>query len=177
MLASPKAAKVHNRGWPNEVREPTADRKQTMRPRRGRTSLVLATFLLFALFEDASSLFIVRRLTAFGCFASGYEPSPPSATAIPISYIRSSMARHPQKWIFMQKHETKCINIQCCVFTFLYTIFVNILIICKQMCFACLHFSELIPFICKTLGFTSWFPWFHLLKPLVSHPKTKAFRV
>jgi len=52
-----------------------------MRPRRGRTYFVLAIFLMFALFEDASSLFIVRRLTAFGCFASGYEPSPPSATA------------------------------------------------------------------------------------------------
>ena len=80
ILPSPKAAKVHNRGWPNEVREPTANRKQTMRPRRGRTYFVLAIFLMFALFEDASSLFIVRRLTAFGCFASGYEPSPPSAT-------------------------------------------------------------------------------------------------
>ena len=32
---------------------------------------------------------------------------------------------------------------------------VKIVIICKQMQWCCLHFSKLIPLVCKTLGFTS----------------------
>ena len=54
---------------------------------------------------------------------------------------------------------------------------VNILTICKQTSTRCLHFSKLIPFICKTLGFRFRNPWFYTLKPLVSQPETKAFRL
>ena len=32
---------------------------------------------------------------------------------------------------------------------------VKIVIICKQIQWRCLHFSKLIPLVCKTLGFTS----------------------
>ena len=45
---------------------------------------------------------------------------------------------------------------------------VKIVIICKQIQWRCLHFSKLIPFVCKTLGFTSWNPWFYNLKPRLS---------
>ena len=63
------------------------------------------------------------------------------------------------------------------VLTFLCIIIVNNLTIYKQTTTQRLHFSKLIPFICKTLGFTSWNPWFYTLKPLVSQPETKAFRL
>ena len=60
-----------------------------------------------------------------------------------------------------------CINIQSRVFTFVHTIFVNFLTVWKKRVGLYLHFSKLIPLVCKTLGFTSWNPCFHVLKPLV----------
>ena len=54
---------------------------------------------------------------------------------------------------------------------------VKIVIICKQIQWRCLHFSKLIPLVCKTLGFTSWNPWFRTLKPLVLQRETHAFRL
>ncbi len=48
-----------------------------------------------------------------------------------------------------------CINIQSRVFTFVYTIFVNNLTVCKQMERICLQFSKLILLICKSMGFRS----------------------
>ena len=72
-----------------------------------------------------------------------------------------------RKWIFMQST----------YFTFVNIISSRFLTICKQITAVCLQFSKLILLICKTLGFTSWNPWFRTLKPLVLQRETHAFRL
>ena len=154
MSVSPKAVKVPNRGWPNEVREPTANRKQTMRPWRERTYFVLAIFFdvrplrgRFFSFHcpQAHSLWLLRqRLWTFAAFGDG---------KILFFIFALSYLIILWKWIFMQIREPKCINIQYYVFTFLYTTFVNNITVCKQTRYICLQFSKLILLICKTLGF------------------------
>ena len=77
----------------------------------------------------------------------------------------------------MQKCTWKWINIQNVVFAFLYLIFLKYVIICKQIVSVCLQIFLLILLICESMGFRSWNPCFHNLKPLVLHPETHAFRL
>ena len=86
---------------------------------------------------------------------------------IVVYQILSWHPRIPQNCINMQNGGRADFNL----------IKVKIVIICKQIQWRCLHFSKLIPFVCKTLGFTSWNPWFRTLKPLVLQPETKAFKL
>ena len=51
---------------------------------------------------------------------------------------------------------------------FVYIILFKYLIICKQKCVHCFHFSKLIPFICKTLGFMLRNPCFQSVISWVS---------
>ena len=86
---------------------------------------------------------------------------------IVVYQILSWHPRIPQNCINMQNGGRADFNL----------IKVKIVIICKQIQWRCLHFSKLIPLVCKTLGFTSWNPWFRTLKPLVLQRETHAFRL
>ena len=55
----------------------------------------------------------------------------------------------------LHKYTKTATNTRSIALTFLYITTVNILTIYKQTTTQHLHFSKLIPFICKTLGFTS----------------------
>ena len=79
--------------------------------------------------------------------------------------------------VLTSSHPQNCINMQNGGRADFNLTKVKIVIICKQIQWRCLHFSKLIPLVCKTLGFTSWNPWFRTLKPLVLQPETKAFRL
>ena len=86
---------------------------------------------------------------------------------IVVYQILSWHPRIPQNCINMQNGGRAVFNL----------IKVKIVTICKQIQRCYLHFSKLIPLICKALGFTSWNPWFRTLKPLVLQRETKAFRL
>ena len=57
--------------------------------------------------------------------------------------------------VLTSSHPQNCINMQNGGRTDFNLTKVKIVIICKQIQWRCLHFSKLIPFVCKTLGFTS----------------------
>ena len=86
------------------------------------------------------------------------------------------------KWIFMQKATCFCIFIQRVAFCFLYLISVNIITNYKQMplfayTFQSWYFSFEKAWVSppKTHAFTSWNPWFHSLKPMLSDRNLMPF--
>ena len=87
-----------------------------------------------------------------------------------------------RKWIFMQKATHFCIFIQCVAFCFLYLISVNIITNYKQMplfayTFQSWYFSFEKAWVSgpETHAFTSWSPWFHSLKPMLSDRNLMPF--
>ena len=88
------------------------------------------------------------------------------------------------KWIFMQKATHFCIFIQWIAFCFVYLISVNIITNYKQMplfayTFQSWYFSFEKAWVSppETHAFTSWNPWFHSLKPMLSDRNLMGFKV
>ena len=86
------------------------------------------------------------------------------------------------KWIFMQKATCFCIFIQRVAFCFLYLISVNIITNYKQIplfayTFQSWYFSFEKAWVSppETHAFTSWNPWFHSLKPMLSDRNLMPF--